>query len=303
MAVIDISGQKFGRWTVLERAENTKDGSAQWLCECSCENHTRQIVRGSSLRSGHSQSCGCLKKEKAKEIGHKNSSNLIGQRFGQLIVLEKSFSKNYKIHWKCQCDCGNITYVPSDKLKSGHTTSCGCKTKSNIQGQKFDHLTAIEPTNQTGTDESIIWRCRCDCGNQVDIFKSVIQLKTNLNLSCGCSQKYKGEVIIAQLLTKANITYEQQKSFKDCRFPDSNRKAVFDFYVNNSYIIEYDGEQHFSYKNRGWNTQDKFKETQKRDNFKNNWCKEHNIPLIRIPYTHLDNIKIEDLLLTSNYIL
>lgn len=49
---------------------------------------------------------------------------------------------------------------------------------------------------------------------------------------------------------------------------------------------------------------EKTKQTQKHDKIKNNWCKENNIPIIRIPYTKLHNIQIEDLLLdTSNYII
>lgn len=48
---------------------------------------------------------------------------------------------------------------------------------------------------------------------------------------------------------------------------------------------------------------EKFKKTQSHDLIKNKWCKENNIPLIRIPYYH-NNIVLEDLLLnTSNYLI
>jgi hypothetical protein len=57
--------------------------------------------------------------------------DLTGKRFGRLLVLEKtnkrSLSRN--ITWKCQCDCGNITEVLSNKLIKGHTQSCGCLRK------------------------------------------------------------------------------------------------------------------------------------------------------------------------------
>lgn len=59
----DLTGMTFGRWKVIERAENNARGDAMWLCECSCENHTKRIVMGNSLRQGKSQSCGCLNKE------------------------------------------------------------------------------------------------------------------------------------------------------------------------------------------------------------------------------------------------
>ena len=76
----------------------------------------------------------------------------------------------------------------------------------------------------------------------------------------------------------------------------------FDFYINeDNYIIEYDGEQHFKDTNGFFKTT--LEEIQKRDIFKNQWCKENNIPLIRIPYTRYDDLCIEDLLLeTSKYV-
>lgn len=62
-ARIDLVGQKFGRLTVLERAENAKNGAVHWKCHCECGNVV--IVRGDSLRLGITRSCGCLKSELA----------------------------------------------------------------------------------------------------------------------------------------------------------------------------------------------------------------------------------------------
>lgn len=79
--------------------------------------------------------------------------------------------------------------------------------------------------------------------------------------------------------------------------------AKFDFYVEDKYLIEYDGETHFNSNLHGWFTEDKLEAQLERDAIKNKWCKENNIPLIRIPYTILKYLKIEDLLLeTSPYI-
>lgn len=54
---IDITGKRFGKLTVLRRSGNTQDGSAVWECKCDCGNTTR--VKGNSLRSGVTKSCGC----------------------------------------------------------------------------------------------------------------------------------------------------------------------------------------------------------------------------------------------------
>ena len=73
--------------------------------------------------------------------------------------------------------------------------------------------------------------------------------------------------------------------------------------MDEKYLIEYDGEQHFQ-KNDFFGGEKAFLERQERDLIKTQWCKEHNIPLIRIPYTKYETLYIEDLLLeTSKFII
>lgn len=53
--------------------------------------------------------------------------NVVGQRFGRLVVLECLETKSHGSRFqRCRCDCGNIKDVPISYLKSGHTRSCGC---------------------------------------------------------------------------------------------------------------------------------------------------------------------------------
>lgn len=52
--------------------------------------------------------------------------DLVGQKFNMLTVLEYAYTKNKKAHWKCLCDCGNISYPNTRCLTSGHSKSCGC---------------------------------------------------------------------------------------------------------------------------------------------------------------------------------
>lgn len=59
----DLTGQKFGRLTVIERAGNDKRCNATWKCVCSCSQKTERIVPGVDLISGHTRSCGCLNSE------------------------------------------------------------------------------------------------------------------------------------------------------------------------------------------------------------------------------------------------
>ena len=77
---IDLTRQKFGRLTVIKRVENSKNGHSRWLCKCECGNPKDVIVFGLSLKSGNTQSCGCLAKEKLIERNKKyNTYDLTGE--------------------------------------------------------------------------------------------------------------------------------------------------------------------------------------------------------------------------------
>lgn len=70
MKTIDLTGQKFGRLTVIARAQSNKDGQPRWMCQCDCGNTT--ISYGMHLKSGASKSCGCLTAEKSRERATKH---------------------------------------------------------------------------------------------------------------------------------------------------------------------------------------------------------------------------------------
>lgn len=229
--------------------------------------------------------------------------DMTGKTFGRLTVLEKSSRKasNGTYYWKCKCDCGTVIEVIGTNLRNGHTKSCGCLQKeisaknnfNDLTGKRFGKLIVIEKTSKRDKSGAIIWKCRCDCGNEIEIHTS--GLVTHGTNSCGCVNS-RGELKISQLLRENNISFNQQKTFNDCRYPDTNYLAKFDFYVDNKYLIEYDGIYHFEVA-FSWGTQEKLQTTQQHDKFKNQWCKENNIPLIRIPYTRFQNLSIKDLLL------
>jgi hypothetical protein len=63
--VTNLSGQTFGRWTVLERANTNASGHYYYWCLCECGYKGRII--GYSLKSGKSKSCGCLQREMSAE--------------------------------------------------------------------------------------------------------------------------------------------------------------------------------------------------------------------------------------------
>lgn len=88
--VKEMTGLKFGKWTVLSRADkpiNNKRNDAYWLCECECG--TKRIVIGKDLRNGKSTNCGC------QRIAV-NKLELQGKEFGDLVVVEEAGFKIYK---------------------------------------------------------------------------------------------------------------------------------------------------------------------------------------------------------------
>ena len=85
--------------------------------------------------------------------------NLIGQRFGRLLVIEKTEQRveNGSIVWKCRCDCGNETSVRSDSSRSGFTASCKCSLREH--GFKHGHSNRIRQTREYMTWAAMIQRC------------------------------------------------------------------------------------------------------------------------------------------------
>lgn len=63
--VIDLTGKRFGRLTVIKQEGYDKRRHALWLCKCQCGNE--KTIRGSDLLHSGTISCGCLKKESAKK--------------------------------------------------------------------------------------------------------------------------------------------------------------------------------------------------------------------------------------------
>lgn len=119
------------------------------------------------------------------------------------------------------------------------------------------------------------------CGHEYEVSWDHFQ-KGNRCPKCNQS---KGEKEVAEYLTNHNISFATQVRFDDCRHKKS---LPFDFgIVDNDKkiiaLIEYDGEQHFE-PVKAWGGEEKLKLTQLRDSIKNDYCKENDIPLLRIKH-------------------
>lgn len=201
MARLDLVGQRFGKLEVISYAY-TNGGRAFWNCVCDCGNTS--IVCTASLRSGNTTSCGCRKKEVAKENikgQRKKPIPMIGRRFGRLLVLEQTENIGNCSAYRCRCDCRNEIIVRGESLRSGNTKSCGCFAREirkeigrqskgrvspnavDLTGERFGRLFVFERADKTAGGKQR-WRCLCDCGKET--FVTTGHLKSGHSSSCGC---------------------------------------------------------------------------------------------------------------------
>ncbi len=125
--VEDLTGQQFGYWTVLERAEPGPRGETRYLCRCRCG--TEKIVPASNLRRGISRSCGCLRAELKTTTG-----DLVGRKFGSWTVIAPADPYiNRTKRYLCRCRCGTEKIIVATTLTHGLTKSCGCRGKDRTQ--------------------------------------------------------------------------------------------------------------------------------------------------------------------------
>ena len=83
--LINLAGNKYGRWEVISRQGADHRNESLWLCRCGCGQ--TGVITSSSLRSGNSQSCGCLRKEETiKRLStHGMSETILYNRWRTMI--------------------------------------------------------------------------------------------------------------------------------------------------------------------------------------------------------------------------
>lgn len=231
------------------------------------------------------------------DISHfKNLRNqdLIGQSFGYLKVIKKDIKENNRdTKWICQCKCGNIISVRQGNLKSGNTTSCGCKSKETIRklpmwedltDKEFGYWKVIGIDEEKSTNGTY-WKCFCMLCKKTIRSITTMNLKQGKTLSCGCHTSSLKTLIIENFLKENNIKYEKEFSFPNLK-GKGNKSLRFDFKVgeeDNFILIEYQGQQHYI-PNKMWGGEEQLKRQQENDNKKRAYCKDNNIKLIEYNY-------------------
>lgn len=189
-------------------------------------------------------------------------------------------------HLQCSGGCTECknekTKIRFSKSKSGKYLS------NNFISKEFDKnknsISIHEISLNSG--KKVWWICS-NCKNS---YEARVSDRIGHNSGCPKCKSSKGEKEIINTLNKNNIIFKHQYLFKDLIIGKGRYKC--DFYLPQyNMIIEFDGQQHFNYNNRGWNTKKNHIETLRRDQIKNQFCKDNKIKLIRIPYTKQDQIE------------
>lgn len=158
---------------------------------------------------------------------------------------------------------------------------------------EWSKLNITKPTEISyGSQKTIIWECKV-CGY---IWETSLNNRTCGHNGCSRCSSSKLESVISLILDKMGIKYTKECVLNGCKDKSHLR---FDFYISKYNIcIEAQGIQHYrreymkiNNKYNTWFTNDKLLDIQKRDIIKRRYCKRHNIKLIEIKYTEIDNIE------------
>lgn len=298
----DLSGRVFCRLTVNFRVSCNNCKDVMWLTTCECGNDI--VVKGASLKSGHTNSCGCYHRDAVSEKLAKDF--LPGDQVGHWTILYRADGyKGKGAFWHVRCECGNETDVLGEHLRTGASSSCGCVSRKNaserqlidLVGERFGLLTVVQRSDKKTDYGDVYWTCYCDCGNTADI--SGHNLRRGNTLSCGCLNMSHGEYHISNVLNLNHIDYVYNRAyFQDLKNNEGNLLRYDFILIDNNCpyrIIEFDGIQH-NEPIDFFGGKDSFIKLQENDQIKNQYALSHNIPLVRIPYTKRNIITIEDLL-------
>ena len=190
---LDLTGEVYGRLTVIERSGYVGD-RIQWRAICTCGNEAMTTTE--SLRSGKTQSCGCLQKENASKS---NRTDLVGSKFGRLTVMSRMepvwYKSTHVTRYLCLCDCGNQTSALLSNLTTGKTKSCGCyrdevrsreRIPENLVGYEFGRMVVTDYIGRDARGNST-WRVVCSCGEERVL--STAAINSGDIVSCGCYGK------------------------------------------------------------------------------------------------------------------
>lgn len=150
-----IVGKQFGFWTVLSE-HSIRPRRVNAICVCG----TCAVLLANSLIQGKSRSCGCKQGELTAAVRRVPANEIIGRQYGRLTAMSEISAPTGDRFFQCRCECGNTKTVMLERLRSGHTRSCGCRI--------YDGLRTTHGDSKKRAPEYTAWKgliSRCENRN------------------------------------------------------------------------------------------------------------------------------------------
>jgi len=238
-------------------------------CKCNIRSFKSfKFYKNKLIKMGLSNSYKMLKKT---FINSKTKMTFIHLECGNRFYKSPTdfFSNNQKCPECSQKNKGSYSYIDAELILSNR----GFKLLSPVYKNSHDPL-------------------EIQCNECLRVYNKTLNNIKNNNSTCICKLERIssiGELKIENFLLKNKIKFTLQKTFKKCKYKS---QLKFDFYLPEYKLaIEFDGIQHFKPVDY-FGGVDYFKECIKRDLYKNKYCEENLIRLVRISYKDLKNIDI-----------
>lgn len=252
------------------------------------------------------------KKCNMKKVVHNNRLDRAKKHFdtikdicnehGYTLITDESEYVNSHTKIKYMCPKHGVQSVTVDSMLNGRLCrKCGYEKISNIKThtpeyvkdyiEKFNNNKLLNPYEYQGTTVRNL-KVLCSCGRIFFVSLNDYMCSDIKRCSYCSGKESRGEFQIRKFLEENNINFVQEYRFKDCR---DAKPLPFDFYIPDyNILIEFDGQGHY----QDTHGIESLETTKKHDTMKNEYCEEHNIPLIRIPYwegNHIEDILTKEL--------
>ena len=225
--------------------------------------------------------------------------DVVGKVYNGIEILKRATKeetpwKSHAVPYWAHCLSCNTTWVIRKEYIGKDCPYCkktGRGHRDALEGQTFGYLTVIK------YDGNSYYICKCQCGNIVRVRRAhLLGQGHHHTVSCGCATRSSGEIYTQQAIKTLGYKYKIETIVPECHIYSPFDIEVLTKDNKRLCFFECDGEQHFKVIEHFHMTEEDLIYQQQIDKIKNQWCKENNVPLFRIPYTEYGKIDAKYLL-------
>ena len=274
---------KHGKWKTTYHSHVTKEHGCQ---KCSALKRAPSIAEIiGKFRSVHG-----LKYDYSESEWNNSLKSGWHSKVKIICKIHGSFLMAPAVHYYQKAGCQKCSHIEGS-FKQSKPFERTIKDALKIHGNSYKYLRQFSVDRENSRGKRVYLELLCK--KHPD--SSFIQRRSHHLSGSGCPicKESHGERAVSKVLDRLGVNYTREKSFPDLR----DKSPLFlDFWLHDlRIIIEYDGEQHYIEKNRGY-YKNKLTSIQRRDSIKNRWAKDKGLPLLRIKWNEDPMKKIIELL-------